>query len=579
MKQTAPSDVNLIEKEADAEFFSIKPPHPAKDISIWHVLTVAEETLRMPYAGMVEQPPHQTDLLIDDIKYALRHALDHVQSNCKEIPGLPVPIKVNPDVYSRAFKLIAGGRHYAAVSDIFSALHSGRVKMFNTSNGFSIDEGDPIEYKYTALEALSHGREPTADITNLVYHWLRGNIPLPKVAEVISNSTRIKNKQVLYEYDATLATALAAVFPQRVLIIPDDWIFPWGNSTNTHALINSLLLRCVYHILAVNLTASRVRLTGGCDASLVLVISKEQLCEDIGHCADIGLANISLFVDFLTYGLRTSTPDPALQPLIPLANGLFLMPCMHIMTSDVQRNVLSLTTRLDSKAFDKQSHLFEKSMIEHLEEHLKIWPNYKLNKKYNINKKHEEIDVIIADKSSKTALVLELRWMIRPGDPREIANRSEACLKKIAQLANKIRFVESNVDYILADVLSETGFQDTEKEWSILGAVVIEGYGGILSTNKQTPVVTSEILKIGLAQINNLRSLHKWLTSLEWLPVAGKHFSHSIEECIIGGFNVTYPALTLESSHDVYRGHAEESAKMWNANPMNSLNVEQTKEI
>jgi hypothetical protein len=243
-------------------------------------------------------------------------------------------------------------------------MHSSHAELTNFEDHRRLTYVRFIDARYGALELLDHGNEPFVDISTLLFKWLRRELSPPAVLDAINASVAIKKKRLNYHYEP-MAIVLAAELSQRPIIIPDELLFPWGTANDTQALINSLLIRCAYHIIAVKESAGRIGISGGGEASLVLAISKLDLCRDISMFADIGEEKISAFVDYLTYGHKTSTPDPALQSIIP-AKDILLLPCLHTLTCDIQRNILALYTRINPRQFDRQSYLFEKKMTNDL---------------------------------------------------------------------------------------------------------------------------------------------------------------------------------------------------------------------
>ncbi len=48
------SELALIEKFADEEFAIYLIPHPVRDIALWRLLTVTEDSMRMLFSGFIE---------------------------------------------------------------------------------------------------------------------------------------------------------------------------------------------------------------------------------------------------------------------------------------------------------------------------------------------------------------------------------------------------------------------------------------------------------------------------------------------------------------------------------------------
>lgn len=561
MSSIATVELLSMESHVDNEVSLLQLPHPNRDISFWHILTVFEDSLRFLYTGEVEKDLIEIFIFTDLNKYSLRHCLDNLFTRCDARYGMPPPKRTIPPVYTRATEFFMWGRYYSSITKVFTPLHAGHSTAHKLDeNKYEIKHSEFIDSRYAALEVINHGKEHVPDITIQIYRWFRNHNEQPIFLSLIEKSTKIRNKFVTYEYGKH-AILLQEEMWQRPVIIPEKWIFPWGSAFETNALINSLLIRCSYHFLAVNLTARKSGHSGGADSSLVLAINKTELCHDLSFFADIGDEKIALFVDYMTYGFKTETPDPALQPIIPTVNGQLLIPCLHTITGDLQRNILSLMARVNSAAFNKQSKLFEYEMTKSLEKHFDKFPIKQFNKTIKINGENEEFDVLLADTSSRTLIILELRWILQPGDPREVVNKIKECEKKVLKLEKKIDFCKRNLQKIVNLISPNSSRIESFEDWHVRGAIVIDGFGGILSKDQYLPIITSEILKIGLSEINTLESLIEWIQSLIWLPQVDVHFRNGIIENRVDTNLIQYPGIELLDAASQYREYVYMNAQ------------------
>lgn len=515
-----------IEQMTDEAFYSVEPPHPLVDISVWHLFTVAEDQLRMFYAGWLKTKQMNLSF-VDEYKYSLRHSIAHVLKRASN-DKIALPKKTNPEAYEKASLLLEAGKKYESLCRLIASTYNSRGKFIKIEGGYELKYDDSVDIRYSVLEALGHGADITPDITGVLHNWLTSEAPKASEASLIlsrvENSVRVRNKRVDYEYDAITAYGITQQLPQREEVIPDNFEFPWGKSFKTHALINALLVRCFYHIFAVQIAARKFGLKGGAESSLVLVISRDQLCEDLQQLADFADDEVYRFIDMLTYGEKSKTPDPALQPLYLSKSNMFMIPCLHILNSNVQRNILSLMAKTEPKVFDAQSSCFEEHMVSNIKPSLENWDYYTLNQEFKFNKKKEEIDGLIVDEVSKTILLLEFRWILQPGDAREVYNKIKSTSSKVDQLNRKISFVEDNLAELVSRAFENSIHIKQSSDWKVQGLVVIQGFGGTVSHEADIPVITLDVLKKGLKKINSLQRLYEWAKGLSWLPTEGRHF-------------------------------------------------------
>src|SRR5262249_26046927 len=153
----------------------------------------------------------------------------------------------------------------------------------------------------------------------------------------------------------------------------------------------------------------------------------------------------------------------------------------HVLSSNQERNLLSLMARTQSETFDAQSHLFERDMVaELLSATAPQGTLVRTNIRLTIEGKEEELDVVLVDVSARRLLIGELRWMLGPGDPREILNRQKESLKKVEQIRRKVEWAAHRTPDVVAAALGRPS-ADIGNGWCTSGVVLLTGYGGTRS--------------------------------------------------------------------------------------------------
>ncbi|MCE8044634.1 hypothetical protein HOP60_21095 [Halomonas daqingensis] len=468
-----------------------------------------------------------------------------------------LPRKTFPECYKKAQNLFMSGLQYEKLSRIFCSVYGSGAWFEFCEGAYHVKYKESIDYRYSVLEGLGHGKSAEVDITGVIYHWLNDEEEGSCLSRMITEKATVKGGRVVYDYDPGVVYYLAQHFPQREEVLPEEFVFPWGGVYETHSLINSLYVRCAYHVLTVELVARKRGMKGGAESSLLLVIDRNNLINDIDYLASVGRENIEKFLDFMTYGKAVRSPDPALQPLVVSRSGMFLIPCYFVLTSNTQRNMLSLMARVTPDSFHRQSKIFEHVMVRNIANNFSGRGVCVVNRHYGVKKQREEIDAIILDEGEEFCLILELRWMLQPGDAREVINRLGECRKKVAQLERKIDFVKKNKESVLSDAYGKNiGFT----EWTVNGAVVVQGFGGCLSSNPTLPIVTIDVLLAGLSEVDSLRELYRWICSLSWLPKEGVHFKPSFEDIDVGGIKIRRPCIELLVDQ---KNYVEGLSKSW----------------
>ena len=342
----------------------------------------------------------------------------------------------------------------------------------------------------------------------------------------IGDSILLKKRLITYEYRQYLASELARHIGQPSYLIPDAWKFRWGGRAEITLLLNALSLRCMYHVLAVHFGAHIRGLRGGGESNILLILSRDQLIADVELMSSLNQTLIGACIDDLTWGHGTNTPDPALQPLIPIGVGVLAIPCIHLLSSNQERNLLSLMARTQTAEFDAQSHLFEGEMISSLRSASRPdGVELRSNVHLRIDGNEEEIDVLLIDARSRRLLICELRWMLGPGDPREVQNRKKECLKKVSQLHRKVEWISARANAAAAVALNCAQSSESADHWVTSGVVLIAGFGGMRSPDGRYPIIPVRLFERAMAKASSLDALAAWCAGLSWLPREGKHFN------------------------------------------------------
>lgn len=392
-----------------------------------------------------------------------------------------------------------------------------------------------------------------------LYNWVRRDEFRPEIIDAIAQSTDIAGGRVTYQYHTYPAIKLSEELEQYPFLVPDGWRFVWGGRHETTLLLNALCIRCVYHWCAVHFGAIAHDLKGGGHESLLFVTTVQQLAVELRELTSLELPVIRQFIRCLTLGVGVQAPDPALQPIVPLGEGRIAVPCLLFLSSNFERNLLSLQSRVDPSTFNDLSGQFEQDMVsELLPLAVRRWSSAQANVTIRDGKEFEEIDLLIPEPESKTLLACELRWMLQPGDPREVQNRKKVCWEKISQLERKVNWLSGRKSIALQSL--GLNVEDAH-EWKCAGVVSIDAFGGVLSSNAELPLLPNSVFKQGLEKALSLREFVLWSQSLCWLPKEDEHFRVVTQTTKLPGFDKPLVTLGIEKlcSPQTYRAFVDRS--------------------
>lgn len=486
----------------------------------------------------------------------MRYVLDRIAKESRDHTWAEVPRRVVPKLYKLAGDVMLAGVDYALASQVCGALHTGTATAIDDTDAYRmrIDE-EHHDKAYSALELFGVAKTESIDYATLLFHWIRNPSAVPTPVRQIANSVNVNKRLVSYKYQQDLALRLVPHIPQPPYLIPQEWKFSWGGRSEVTLLLNALSLRCIYHILAIHFGAIVSGLRGGGDSSIVLVLSREQLITDLELMSSLSRSRIQKFINSLTWGRDTNTPDPALQPLILIGAGIYAIPCIHLLSSSQERNLLSLMARTQPQTFDAQSQLFEKDMIAAL----KLSPRptgveERTNLRLRLDGGEEEIDLLLIDEHNRRLMVCELRWMLGPGDPREVQNRKSECLKKVKQVGRKVEWISARPGAAASIALGRQVVTENNDRWATTGVVLIAGFGGTRSPNPKHPIMPVSLFERAMGKAPSLEVLAAWCASSSWLPQEGKHFTTVSMELTLDG---SKPLLlegmdTIDSATDFF---------------------------
>ncbi|WP_341317473.1 nuclease-related domain-containing protein [Paraburkholderia sp. IMGN_8] len=530
--------VETVERLLDQAYLRWPIPHPNSGLSTWYCLTASEDMQRNFFVGMAAPlPSAQLVFYIDKYKYSMRYALQRIARESTDGSWAPVPRKVLPKHYIAASKLMVAGVDYSSVAQLCSALHAKTAFAVETSDSWRLTvDFEHHDKSYVALEFFGIGKNEETDPATRLFTWISAPALAPDVVRRIAGSVHSERELLFYTFRGVLAKELARYYPRAPRIIPESWRFPWGSQADTSELLAALGLRCLYHVVAIHFGAAAEGVRGGGPSNLLLVISHDELVANLERLSGVSKNTARDFVSRLTLGNRTQSPDPALQPIVPLGAKMLAIPCIHFLSSHAERNVLSLMARTETVQFNSQSSLFEKGMVGRLAATASVPANCAMlvNRTFRGGGTEEEIDVLLIDEGSHHILVCELRWILPPGDPKEVRNRKSECLKKVRQVRRKVDWIANNSDAIAQRALGPGPVAAGSCLWTVSGVVLIEGYGGTRSPDARFPIMPIGLFTRGLNIAASLASVTQWISGMSWLPIEQQHFGSSDVEVDIG---------------------------------------------
>ena len=477
-------NIQQIENEVDLFYKSLDLTTDIKGLAIWRALTVSEDTLFFEMNNLYEigfgkaTPSHLLWIheLFENNKIAIKHMLSEIDKQCSHSHLCVYDEIISPEVYTQLSKVYRASYDYSHISTLFISLHKKLTTATQQNNEIHFNY-NKIDLEYSILHHHLSFEPPLVGKSafQVLYELMFLDVDNGLIQGILSDS-HYEGELINYPHSQKLMCYLYSQIASFYVPVNEGWIFSCFSLSEFRAYFRSLICICIHHTVAVLFNSRIHGIKGGGLEQRVLRINKSQLKEIISQYSGLSNETIEKITEFLTYGKDVKSPDPALQPLIDVGNE-YIIPNYLVITSNFDRNALTLHSRIDEKGFNKTSHLFEvemtKNILSELNGKFTLLTNLMLPKKEG-----GEIDLILLDESSKTILICELRWMLQPSDPNEIFNRQKVCLEKVEQAQKKVNAANKHKEHILR--MGCCNIKDLS-EWNVKGVVILDGYTGVQS--------------------------------------------------------------------------------------------------
>jgi hypothetical protein len=548
--EASANEVRAFEMKFDEDFHqTVTLPSTDFDTAIRYMFMWAEDLQRFPLLALREMGASVYPEFVracDDAKYQMKDALP-LLSRLAAHEGSP-SVDFDMQAYGLVQKLLGSCNRYqparSALASFYAGQASARIDEAGTVLKVSPTHGSD---RYDALDGILQMSGAEGPLERIARWFLSEEPPeLPfKIAEKVKS---VSPRALTYDFDERLATSLWKELPRSGQLIPSAWASPkWGTATEIRDTLHGLQTVCAYHLLAITLGAlvHQTEAAGRLDSCLET--SQSELLRRAEAAAGKKLSKRIL--EALVYGTDVKNPDPALQPLVRLANGSVITSPLLVLSSFVERNFLTLLARLDSPSFDLASHAFESAMVDRIRDSLSKHPWLcRFQFTGGVPSETGDIDTLIVDPSSKTVLVGELRFMLPAGDSREVMRRHEESKKKVLQARRKGESVRTHLNAVLDAV--GVPVPARKGRWNVQEMVIIDGFCGM--STEEVPVVPEKLFQSEVRAHHSLKNLVSYLRSHEWLPKRSRDYERKTVSITFGTQTLESPMIAM-SNDALYR--------------------------
>ena len=362
--------------------------------------------------------------------------------------------------------------------------------------------------------------------------------------EIVRPSVRVSRAKFKYELNPKIFRAVADL---ATPVVDSRFSLPQGWQLTNYTIGDyAAVLRCIWSLSLIHFTARLVAnskgcLYGGYQDALVVIKHTELISRIAGHTA-LGRSIVQSIVEDLTFGGRNiSNPDIALQPLVPLGPRRYGWSPTLVINSALERNLLVLMNRLPHgrDVYSRTSEKREDLLRSRFEDELaglgfKFWhgkvPNWG---------DASDVDLVIVDESHVCCLLLELKSLLGPAEPREMLDKAKEIQRGVRQIKKRRKQLLTNKES-LHQVLG------IDSSFAIHSAVASESTVACgLADSGNVPVVRSSHLIARIRSEADLSKVCEWLSKGDFLPVPGRDYQEVTSKVSIDGWTLEAYAFQL----------------------------------
>jgi hypothetical protein len=306
----------------------------------------------------------------------------------------------------------------------------------------------------------------------------------------------------------------------------------------------------MFTLSALQARARVVAIQQGCAnfafADAVLVMPSRELLLKVARYSEVDVEVVQAILNNLEYGgAGQRTPDPALQPLIPLGRGKYAISPTLWLHAAPERNLCVLLNRIPEER-DLYSRLVEQKeelMRAEIRTVAEKAGHRVIHGKVPGRDDLGDIDVAIVNDVDRECILLELKWFISPAEIREIQTRRKELLKGISQLQLLSEAFKARCPQLLEKVglPSDLTFSTAvvSKEW--IGDSVLQ--------RQDTPVIMQQHLCAKLSTSPHLHEVASWLKEKRYLPRRGRDFEVETATAVVGKWSTDWYGIRALIDH------------------------------
>jgi len=266
--------------------------------------------------------------------------------------------------------------------------------------------------------------------------------------------------------------------------------------------------------------------------SAIMVRSHQEWAEILSDLSKVALDKCKSIISDLSFDFPRSL-DLHVNPFIPLgADGTLGVAPQFPLHSQMEENILRISSILTPTIYSALSAEKEEEMILELKSDL---TTRDIGGPLLMPHPVPDIDILIAEESSSTIVIAELKWIRKSLSPKERIGKEAEVRKGMSQLALIRDFLTANPDHLKDRKKLLKRFDEYEHIHYLL---IPRDYCPWIDPTDGTSLVDFDAFKKAMLGPDNLHNSILGLLTYDWLPVDGRDFTVSYNRAAVNGVAV-----------------------------------------
>jgi hypothetical protein len=267
--------------------------------------------------------------------------------------------------------------------------------------------------------------------------------------------------------------------------------------------------------------------------SIVMIRSHEEWSKILSNLSGVRGSLCRSAIRDLSFDF-SSSPNLHVSPFVSLdSSGQQMAIAPHFpLHSRPDENILWLCSKLRPRQFDTASLKKEPEMHVALEN---VCSRYLPQGPIHLPSQTPDIDLLLSDENSSTAVIAELKWIRKPTKILERITRDEDVLKGFDQLRKIRQFLGQNPNHLVS--IGKLPRRVNEYD-NVQYAVIARDHWAWVAPTADVAIFTYDAFTASITRSGRLKDAVDDLLAYDWLPIEGRDYSVKYDTWYANGVEI-----------------------------------------